>query len=191
MYIHLFECTVGCPLLVTCIYLFAALALSYSERKRNVFGQAVFAICATFVMWHFVLRSVYVEQQSRLTEGDLVPEEATLLGYPRVEIGYTSLVMSFSGDTPGNPSPIPNFAYRSGFTAREDSNGIVLTTSVKDRNGNLIMDLKDNHWRVYPSYSTDKNYTRNSLEVKDSSGEVVLQVVLVRVNRSPTRHMAG
>jgi hypothetical protein len=55
---------------------------------------------------------------------------------------------------------------------------VMLTTTVKDHNGNLIVDIKDNHWEVSSNKADcwDKNYTSNILEVKNGRGRVVLQV---------------
>jgi hypothetical protein len=42
----------------------------------------------------------------------------------------------------------------------------------------LVAKLENNHWSVSPDHSIcwDKNYTRNSLEVKDSADHVVFQI---------------
>jgi hypothetical protein len=40
----------------------------------------------------------------------------------------------------------------------------------------LVAEIKQNRWHVYPSYSVDKNYTKDTLEVLDNSGHVALQV---------------
>jgi len=55
----------------------------------------------------------------------------------------------------------------------------LLTTPIRDRNGNLVAEITRNHWRIYPLYSSDKNYTDDALEVKDSAGHVVLQVKIL------------
>jgi hypothetical protein len=52
----------------------------------------------------------------------------------------------------------------------------VIDTEVRDRNGNLLVAVKNNHWQVYPQFCSDKNHTKDSLEVKDNSGHVVLQI---------------
>lgn len=52
----------------------------------------------------------------------------------------------------------------------------LLTSPVRDRNGNLLAEITRNHWRVYPQYCADKNYSKEALEIKDSAGHVVLQV---------------
>ncbi len=55
---------------------------------------------------------------------------------------------------------------------------LVLTTTVRDKDGNLIVEVIDNHWTVSPLKAScwDKNYTADTLEVKDGRGRVVLQV---------------
>jgi hypothetical protein len=60
-------------------------------------------------------------------------------------------------------------------------NEIKLSVTVRDRFDNLIVEIVDNVWRVSKSETDcwDKNYTDDSLEVKDGRGRVVLQVRLL------------
>ncbi|MFZ1204201.1 MAG: hypothetical protein WAN97_07815 [Candidatus Acidiferrales bacterium] len=54
--------------------------------------------------------------------------------------------------------------------------GPLISTTVRDRNGNQVVNIERNHWTVYPPYCSDKNYTKDALEVKDDSGHVLLQI---------------
>jgi hypothetical protein len=56
--------------------------------------------------------------------------------------------------------------------------GIEFSAVVQDRNGNVVVSVDHNHWRVTNS-CLDKNYSEDSLEVKDLRGHVVLQIVLL------------
>jgi len=49
-------------------------------------------------------------------------------------------------------------------------------TRIKDESGNLIAEIIRNEWKVSPAKSWDRNYSADALEVKDSGGNVVLQV---------------
>jgi hypothetical protein len=49
---------------------------------------------------------------------------------------------------------------------------------VRDNTGQLIAEIKDNVWTIFPPAVMDKNSTTDSLEVRDRRGYVVLQVVL-------------
>jgi len=52
---------------------------------------------------------------------------------------------------------------------------IKVSTQIHDLNDNLIVELDRNEWKVGPS-AFDRNFTDDTLEVRDSSGAVVLQV---------------
>jgi hypothetical protein len=52
----------------------------------------------------------------------------------------------------------------------------LISTTVRDHNGNLVAEVTRNHWLVHPAYSAEKNYTKDALEVQDTAGHVVLQV---------------
>jgi hypothetical protein len=50
---------------------------------------------------------------------------------------------------------------------------IKVSTQIHDLNDNLIVELDRNEWKVGPS-AFDRNFTDDTLEVRDSSGAVVL-----------------
>jgi hypothetical protein len=52
---------------------------------------------------------------------------------------------------------------------------IKVSTQIHDLNDNLLVELDRNEWKVGPS-AFDRNFTDDTLEVRDSSGAVVLQV---------------
>lgn len=52
---------------------------------------------------------------------------------------------------------------------------ILISTLVRDRKGNIVAELIRNEWKVSQS-AYDRNYNKDSLEVLNSEGDVVLQV---------------
>ncbi len=53
--------------------------------------------------------------------------------------------------------------------------GIEITTPIRDSSGTEIAEIKRNHWTVFEGVQ-DKNYTDDTLEIKDKSGHVILQM---------------
>jgi hypothetical protein len=54
---------------------------------------------------------------------------------------------------------------------------LLVTTQIRDANGNLIAEMKDNEWKHEPQPAIfDRNYTQDALEIRDRTGRVVLQV---------------
>ena len=119
-------------------------------------------------------------EQASNVEGDLVGAEQVFdddakRGFPMVQIGRgTGFIMS-----PDGVSEIFPFFKDSGVKIETGKIGPLLTTTIRDRNGNLVAEVTRNHWRVYPQYSVDKNYSKDALEVQDSAGHVVLQVKIL------------
>jgi len=65
-------------------------------------------------------------------------------------------------------------------TSIKRKNGeLLLTTEVRDRSGAIIINILDNEWTMQPGMSWEKNYTNNSIEVKDKRGRIVLQVTVL------------
>lgn len=93
---------------------------------------------------------------------------------PLLQVGTTGAVIAWRGK-PGDPMiHMPNDKIK----IYRDGNEIKFSTTVRDQAGNLIVEIVDNHWRVSTSENNcwDKNYNKDSLEVKDGRGRVVLQV---------------
>ena|SRR5258708_2443822 len=65
---------------------------------------------------------------------------------------------------------------------------MLVSTNIRDAKGNLIAELRDNDWthQLQPAIF-DRNYTDHVLEVRDSRGQVALQVV----DFGRTIHVAG
>jgi len=79
----------------------------------------------------------------------------------------------------GGPPDSPMFSISTNNlqVKQNDAGDVIINTTVTDRNGNLIVEIINNEWRV-SNEAWEKNYTKNALEVKDSRGRIVLQVRL-------------
>lgn len=54
---------------------------------------------------------------------------------------------------------------------------LLVTTQIRDENGNVIAEMKDNEWKHQQGPAIfDRNYTEDVLEIRDKSGTVALQV---------------
>ena len=69
-----------------------------------------------------------------------------------------------------------------GDTLRFDTENSELKFSmtIRDREGNKIVGIDKNVWKIQPNLSWDHNYTSDSLEVLDLRGRVVLHVQLLK-----------
>lgn len=150
--------------------------ISEYPRKTRLLLAIVLAVGFIGVFWS-TARGQWREEKAAVLEGDLVGaglaiNDGKQHGFPMLQIGEgTTLVM-----TPDGVADIFPFFRDSGVRIEWGYKGPLLTTPVRDRNGNLLAEITRNHWRVYPQYCADKNYTKEVLEIKDSAGHVVLQV---------------
>jgi hypothetical protein len=127
-----------------------------------------------------VLYPFWCQEQAAALEGDLLGAGPDLLpngATPFLQVGDSKSMMIMLPQKEVQPyfKPYPDaeLLFESG------SKGPLVSTTVRDRFGNLVVEIKQNHWRIYPPYCSDKNYTKYALEVKDSSGHVLLQLKLV------------
>jgi len=115
-------------------------------------------------------------------EGDLrgagkVFDDGKLRITPMVQIGTTESILMLIPSNQLEPyfTPFPDVDFRVEYGML----GPVVSTTVRDRHGHIVATINKNHWRVYPPFCQEKNYTEDALEVLDNSLHVVLQVKLL------------
>ena len=62
-------------------------------------------------------------------------------------------------------------------SVKRDSEGrILLTAKIRNENGELIAEIRENQWKLNANLLFDRNYTNFAVEVRERTGNVVLQV---------------
>ena len=122
------------------------------------------------------------EELATALEGDLrgagdAFDDGKLRITPMVQIGTTESILELLPSSQLEPSfkPFPDAE----FTVEFGRQWPVVSTTVRDSKGHIIATINKNHWRVYPPYCQEKNFTEDALEVLDSSLHVVLQLKLL------------
>lgn len=165
------------------VTLYALADLLLSTGKLTTIGRSiriplnVVIVCILWFLSYPTVHEQYRVQHAALTSGVLRARSdgKDHSGNPIVvEFGEHGTTIGFpSGKNAGG------FGFpKDNFLLSRVGNQILLSTTVRDRQDNLIVEIRDNHWRVSKSETNcwDKNYTDDSLEVKDGRGRVVLQV---------------
>jgi hypothetical protein len=93
--------------------------------------------------------------------------------YPILEFGDSGAMFLFAGP---QGAPIFKFAGENQITIVKENGEVKVSATIRDRSGKVVAELVKNEWKVNPQKSWDRNYTADALEVRDSAGEVVLQV---------------
>lgn len=119
----------------------------------------------------------YRAQHSALTDGDLTATES----FPDIPEGKHVVEMPPGVKWIGDDAQPDPFKFGGDSIHIEKENGqVVVSLIVRDRDGNAIVEITKNKWRVSPSLAWDKNYTSDSIEVLDARGRVVLHTKLLR-----------
>lgn len=93
---------------------------------------------------------------------------------PRIEIGETGT--SISETDPFGTLILP-FLKKEQFKIEIIDRAAKFSTKITDENNHLVAEIVHNEWLVSPPpESWDRNYNDDTLEVKDASGDIVLQV---------------
>jgi hypothetical protein len=96
--------------------------------------------------------------------------------YPKLEIGDSGAILVYSGP---KGSPLFVFADENALTIEMENGDVKVSTTIRDRTGHIVAELTKNEWKVNPHNTWDRNYSKNALEVKDPTGDIVLQVILL------------
>lgn len=129
--------------------------------------------------WVFVLAWVFLgprwtAEKAAAVEGDLdFPHWNAPIAVAQIGDAKNRIIIGNN-----HPLPIVQIFRDAGLTFDYDNGHILITTFVRDQQGKWIVHIEKNHWTVNPNTSIcmDKNFTRDSLEVLDGRGHVVLQV---------------
>ncbi len=102
------------------------------------------------------------------TSGVITSPQASTMS---VSVGSAEFVMLSSDGVVFDDSKEPL------FQIRLVSGRLLVTTRIRDENGNLIAEMTDNEWKHQQAPAIfDRNYTQAALEIRDRSGTVALQV---------------
>ena len=93
--------------------------------------------------------------------------------YPKLEMGDSGAIFAYAGK-PGEP--LFNFFDSSHLIVTKDNGRIKVSTVIYDSKGDLVAELVNNEWSVNNNTLFDRNFSENELEVKDSTGDIILQV---------------
>lgn len=138
------------------------------DIREKCFGAFCIVQFAFVVGW-IVLPPKWKAEKAATLDGDLVLVTQSANGTP-VYIGEGG-------------GPLPSLADEgeifadAKLTLENDNGRILVSTVVRDDHDNVVVSLEKNHWTV-TQYCLDKNYTSDSLEVKDHRGHIVFQMRL-------------
>ena len=127
------------------------------------------------------LRIASAERRARAISaqtGVLTSSKQTLLApdkqlYPKVEIGDSGTIFVF---TAAQGQPLFAFLEDSHFTVELENGELKVSTVIRDRGGHVVAELLKNEWKVNTAAAYDRNYSKDGIEVRDSTGDVVLQL---------------
>jgi len=114
--------------------------------------------------------------------GVLRPKSKVLLSsepgnLPKIEIADTGSTVEIGSGTNRE------FFYRllkdNNFKLEAEKGQLKVTLLIRDRTGNAVAEIIGNEWKVNPNSSFDRNYSKNALEIKDLTGEIILQIRLI------------
>jgi hypothetical protein len=152
--------------------------------KRVTVATVVGSTALLFAFAYRPILGMWKEEQSSRTEGVLTPVPSLQPYSPFstvfMKVGPHGAPIKL-GDNISGPDTPPELALASdaGLKISRGAGGPLLSTPIRDRAGNMIAEVNNNHWQVYPPYCSAKNYDKHALEVKDAAGHVVLQIRLL------------
>ena len=75
-----------------------------------------------------------------------------------------------------------NYINETPFSMLIENDKLLVSLSMKDKNGNLIFDLKKGEWAINKNIVFSVNYDSSGIEVIDREGNIILQIDLIKNN---------
>lgn len=126
--------------------------------------------------WH------WQDKKSHAISGVLTSSAETSSSFPILSVGLIHIMLAS-----------PNGVFLSDekeplLSLRVEGNRLFVSTAIRNEKGDLIAELKDNEWTLQQQPAIfDRNYTNSILEVRNSTGNIALQIV----DLGNTIHVAG
>ncbi len=170
---------------ITLIVLAFILAIIGLIKRETV--PLYLTIVIVFLLILYAVIQIIIEQKQYKEEakskyfGVLKPKSKILLSaekntFPKFEFGDSGAILVKAGKP---DEPLFKIFRDNYLTIKIKRGKMKVSTIIRDRNGAIIAELENNEWKVNQNNSFDRNYSKNALEVKDSSGDIVLQVKLI------------
>lgn len=128
----------------------------------------------------FTIRADRQRQQIAKYSGILESPTLTLLSptqdiYPKLKLGNSSTFFSWHGS---QGQPIFRMFEDNKLVIWIEDGQLKVSTQIRDSHGELIAEIIGDEWRLRKDNLWDRNYNKNALEVRDTEGDVILQIVL-------------
>jgi hypothetical protein len=141
------------------------------------FGLLLTAV-GTYGAYYFGQRVEREKEARGAYTGEIKSQNRVLVSgkahvWPQLEFGNSGAILAFAGP---EGSPLFKFADDANLTIIREDGRVKVSLGIRDKSGRLVAELVKNEWRVNPQNSFDRNYSVDALEVRDPSGDVVLQV---------------
>jgi hypothetical protein len=92
---------------------------------------------------------------------------------PKMELGDGGAIFAFRGP---EGTPLFKIFDDNALTIIIDGGQVKVSTIIRDKTGTTVAELINNEWKVNKNTAFDRNYSKDALEVKDNTGDIVLQV---------------
>jgi hypothetical protein len=128
----------------------------------------------------FTIRAEHQRQQAAKYSGVLRGPAFTILSpskdiYPKLKLGHSDTFLSWQG--PQGQSLLSLFDDNE-LVIYMEKGRLKLSTQIRDLHGELVAEIIGNEWKLRKDNLWDRNYDKNALEIRDTGGDVILQVVL-------------
>ena len=141
-----------------------------------------FGISGLLLIYAIVQTAIEVREDKEVAKsryvGTLEPKSKVLFSTrdnvtPDIELGNGGTILSYAG-----PQGEPAFQIfnDNSLTVIIDEGQVKVSTLIRDKSGAAVAELINNEWKVNRNNTFDRNYSKDALEVKDNSGDIVLQV---------------
>lgn len=146
------------------------------SKELKLTGLVLVSISFWIIVNNIAL-SQWMEEKALQSSGELTTNWNINNKKAKLEIGSSRITFPSTDSI----SPLMFDKIDSNVKVKNVNGKVLLTTDVHDKNGELIVNIIDNHWKVSESKSVswEKNFTNDSLEIKDKRGHIVLQVELL------------
>ncbi|MEW6455266.1 MAG: hypothetical protein AB1410_00945 [Acidobacteriota bacterium] len=139
----------------------------------------VFLIILGAIIQFVIQRKEYMDKEISKYAGKLENKSKTILldpqekQYPQFEFGDSGAILDYRGP---EGSPLFKIFEDNCLTIWTENGNLKISTIIRNKKGEVVAELLANEWKIKKEKAFDRNFTKDALEVKDETGDIVLQI---------------
>jgi|SRR5208283_2378274 len=166
-------------ILIVLVFIIAVVGLYKKESWPLWTTHIIVGLLLILAIVQIIVERRKAKETSKLQHtGTLEPLSKVLFSMrdnvlPKLALGDGGTILAYTGP---RSQPLFKIFDENALSIISDEGRVKVSTIIRDKTGNVVAELIENEWKVNKNSAFDRNFSKDALEVKDNTGDIVFQI---------------